>query len=107
VATCWLLAHWYPDLRLAPWSHRLGYGGHWLTKSRRYSTTLTKLRHARVLWAQRHQLAAMARLDPWDRLRATARTVVWSRWQLQGIGPPRRRHRPARRRHPQRAAHRM
>jgi len=88
VVTCWLLAHWYPHLRLAEWSHQLGYGGHWLTKSRRYSTTLSKLRHARVLWAQRHQLEAMARMDPWERLLASARTVVWTRWQLQGIGHP-------------------
>jgi len=54
VVTCWLLAHWYPNLRLAPWSHQLGYGGHWLTKSRRWSTTFTALRQARADWQQRH-----------------------------------------------------
>ncbi len=88
VVTCWLLAHWYPARRLDAWSHQLGYGGHWLTKSRRYSTTFTRLRHARVLWAQRRQLEAMAQMDPWDRLRAAARTVVWTRWQVKGIGHP-------------------
>jgi hypothetical protein len=39
-------------LRLRHWAHMLGYGGHFSTKSRRYSTTLTALRLARVFWAR-------------------------------------------------------
>ncbi len=35
------------DRRLGPCAHQLGYRGHCLTKSRRYSTTLTALRQAR------------------------------------------------------------
>jgi hypothetical protein len=33
-------------LRLRQWAHMLGFRGHWSTKSRRYSTTLTALRRA-------------------------------------------------------------
>ncbi len=40
------------DLRLRPWAHTLGFRGHWLTKSRRYSTTLGQLRRARAEWAR-------------------------------------------------------
>jgi len=41
-------------LKLRHWAHTLGFRGHWLTKSRRYSTTLGNLRAARARWtAQR------------------------------------------------------
>jgi hypothetical protein len=35
-------------LRLRKWAHMLGFGGHFSTKSRRYSTTLGALRRVRV-----------------------------------------------------------
>jgi Replication initiator protein, pSAM2 len=38
----------YPGLRR--WAHHLGYGGHFFTKSRRYSTTFGALRAARASW---------------------------------------------------------
>ena len=42
------------------WAHMFGFGGHFSTKSRRYSTTLGKLRAARIRIAR-----AIARgLDP-------------------------------------------
>ena len=48
---------WWPfrvgGLRLRAWAHMLGFGGHWSTKSRRYSTTFTVLRRARVAFAKR------------------------------------------------------
>lgn len=37
-------------LRLRAWAHTLGYRGHWLTKSRAYSTTFGALRAARADW---------------------------------------------------------
>lgn len=40
--------------RLRRWAHMLGFGGHFSTKSRRYSTTLGALREARRIW-QREQ----------------------------------------------------
>jgi hypothetical protein len=53
MGACWRLGG-LPDLghlRLRAWAHTLGYRGHCLTKSRRYSTTYTALRAAR---ARRH-----------------------------------------------------
>ncbi|GLY83093.1 hypothetical protein Airi02_010230 [Actinoallomurus iriomotensis] len=48
--TCFTLADVpeYQDLRLRQWAHMLGYRGHFSTKSRRYSVTLTQLRQARA-----------------------------------------------------------
>jgi hypothetical protein len=50
MATCWRLGG-LPELehlRLRPWTHSLGYRGHILTKSRRYSTTYKALRAERA-----------------------------------------------------------
>jgi hypothetical protein len=44
VVAAWLLANNLPgedSRRLRRWVHQLGYGGHFLTKSRRYSTQST------------------------------------------------------------------
>lgn len=53
VETCWSLAARpeYKDLHLRRWAHMLGFGGHWGTKSRTYSTTFAALRDARAQWA--------------------------------------------------------
>ncbi len=37
-------------LNLRHWAHTLGYRGHWLTKGRTWSTTLTRLRQDRYTW---------------------------------------------------------
>ncbi|HET9443564.1 MAG TPA: replication initiator [Acidimicrobiales bacterium] len=42
-------------LKLRRWAHNLGFGGHWMTKSRRYSTTFGALRGARATWAARER----------------------------------------------------
>ncbi|MCX5420771.1 plasmid replication initiator protein [Streptomyces sp. NBC_00114] len=50
MGTCWRLGG-LPELehlRLRPWTHSLGYRGHILTKSRRYSTTYGALREERA-----------------------------------------------------------
>ncbi len=41
-------------LRLRAWAHTLGFRGHWLTKSRCYSTTFASLRAARQQWHLDH-----------------------------------------------------
>ncbi|KKZ70154.1 replication initiator protein RepSA [Streptomyces showdoensis] len=38
----------YPERRLSAWAHMLGFRGHFSTKSRQYSTTLTELRQTRA-----------------------------------------------------------
>ncbi|HZT64152.1 MAG TPA: replication initiator [Acidimicrobiales bacterium] len=52
IQTCWDLGAdpALEELRLRPWAHMLGFRGHFSTKSRLYSTTLTKLRSARLEW---------------------------------------------------------
>ncbi len=49
---CWDLAD-HPNLarlNLRAWAHTLGYRGHWLTKSRTWSTTLGHIRERRHQW---------------------------------------------------------
>jgi hypothetical protein len=47
-------AHSHEDFKaLRRWAHMLGYGGHFATKSRRYSTTMRALRSARRDWHRR------------------------------------------------------
>jgi hypothetical protein len=50
VASCWRLGGRpeLADLQLRRWAHMLGFRGHFSTRSRRYSTTLTVLRAARA-----------------------------------------------------------
>lgn len=64
IAACWHLGRPGAQLqddaparisfgRLRRWAHMLGFGGHFSTKSRRYSTTLGRLRAARTEWRRR------------------------------------------------------
>jgi hypothetical protein len=62
--------------RFGPCAHALGYRGHCLTKSRRYSTTFTALRQARELHVH-EQLLARAK-DPAQRAIAAAEERVAS-----------------------------
>ena len=52
-------------LRLRKWAHMLGCGGHFSTKSRRYSTTLCALRRARVAYTIRRRRSDTLALDAW------------------------------------------
>ena len=54
------------ELRLRRWAHALGFRGHCFTKSRRYSTTFTRLRQARHEHQLRRQHGGEPR-DPWGR----------------------------------------
>ena len=84
VVAAWLLAIHDPQLRTDRWAHQLGYKGHFLTKSRYYSTTFTKLRLARARWVAWQR--ALNRLDPWELMRQTAGRVLRKRWQVAGFG---------------------
>ncbi|MFJ8658857.1 replication initiator protein RepSA [Streptomyces sp. NPDC093795] len=48
VEACFDLDPLYPDRRLLAWAHMLGFRGHFSTKSRQYSTTLSDLRQTRA-----------------------------------------------------------
>ncbi|MEO3776310.1 replication initiator [Micromonospora sp. B11E3] len=50
IDACWTLGQHRDWQQLRRWAHMLGFGGHFLTKSRRYSVTFRLLRDARVIW---------------------------------------------------------
>ncbi|KAB1911437.1 replication initiator, partial [Micromonospora sp. AMSO31t] len=50
IDACWALGGHRDWQMLRRWAHMLGFGGHFLTKSRRYSVTFRLLRDARVTW---------------------------------------------------------
>ncbi len=63
------------SLKLRRWAHTLGYRGHWSTRSRRYSTTLTSLRAARREWFS----PSTPRVSP-------AAELTVGRWTYAGSG---------------------
>jgi hypothetical protein len=56
VDACWTLGRPAEWRSLRRWAHMLGFGGHFLTKSRHYSVTFRLLREERAIW-QRTQTA--------------------------------------------------
>jgi hypothetical protein len=74
------------SLRLRAWAHMLGFRGHWSTKSRRYSTTITVLRRARVAFAKRRQARDGVPLDAWGRPEDDQAAIVVASWVYVGAG---------------------
>jgi hypothetical protein len=89
VRACWELGD-RPELeglRLRAWAHMLGFRGHWSTKSRRYSTTMTVLRRARVAFAKRRRARDGIPLDAWGRAEDDEQAaVVIATWVYVGAG---------------------
>jgi hypothetical protein len=73
-------------LRLRAWAHMLGFRGHWSTKSRRYSTTMTALRPARVGFAKRRRALGGVPLDAWGRPEDDQAVVAIASWVYVGAG---------------------
>jgi hypothetical protein len=73
-------------LRLRKWAHMLGFGGHFATKSRRYSTTLGALRRARVAYAIRRRRGDTLPLDAWGRAEDDQAVIVVAIWRYLGRG---------------------
>ena len=71
------------DRRLGPCAHALGYRGHCLTKSRRYSTTFKALRQAREAFVHEQILARSG--DAAERVLAHATARVAS-FRYVGVG---------------------
>jgi len=87
MTTAWQLADDQADgdQRYRKWAHALGYGGHCLTKSRRYSVTFGQLRgacaeHRRLL---RHPDGEH---DPWGRPLDETTVLVLKVWSYAGTG---------------------
>ena len=83
VITAWQIGR---TARCRAWAHMLGYGGHFLTKSRRYSVTFGQLRTART-----EHRRATAPPDPgrdaWNRpLDETVVLVLPTAWTYAGVG---------------------
>ncbi|NNN01418.1 MAG: replication initiation protein [Acidimicrobiaceae bacterium] len=77
VETAWNLGVLAHLPRLRAWAHSLGFGGHWLTKSRRYSVTFSFLRSQRQAWqVQRRQGIA----------NASAPAIALGVWKWVGTG---------------------
>jgi hypothetical protein len=88
VRACWELGA-HPELarlRLRAWAHMLGFGGHFASKSRRYSTTLGALRRARVAYAIRRRRGGTLPLDAWGRPEEDQAAVVIATWRYVGSG---------------------
>ena len=88
VRACWELGG-RPELdglRLQAWAHMLGFRGHWSTKSRRYSTTMTVLRRARVAFAKRRRAKDGVPLDAWGRPEDDQAVIVVASWVYVGAG---------------------
>jgi hypothetical protein len=75
IHACWRLGGYVPDLRLSEqakrpygglrrWAHMLGFGGHFLTKSRRYSITFRILRDNRVIYQRQATVDLANTHDP-------------------------------------------
>src|SRR6266511_3940262 len=88
VRACWTLsAHGATaSLGLRRWAHMLGYGGHCLTKSRHYSTTMRALRAARRAFTARRHHGPAVQLDPDGRLLPPAGMVAAAGWRYAGRG---------------------
>ena len=71
--------------RLRQWAHMLGYGGHFLTKSRRYSVTFGELRAARTEH-RRQQNHPDGERDPWGRPVDDTTVLILKTWTYAGNG---------------------
>lgn len=80
ISTCWWLGGLpeFAPLGLRRWAHMLGYGGHFSTKSRRYSTTLTAFRQARAAHRAEQQRASLGLPEH--------STVTVGHWRYAGRG---------------------
>ena len=83
IEACWRLGgleelRW---LKLRQWAHMLGYGGHFSTKSRQYSTTLSTIRTSRAEYraSEAREAAGLAHLPDVPLVRVGS-------WQVAGTG---------------------
>ena len=83
VETAWQLGD-VPEfgyLHLQHYAHTLGYGGQFLTKSQRYSSTFANLRAERAQWREARRLRGVAPPE-----QAPPSSAPTSEWDVVGIG---------------------
>jgi hypothetical protein len=84
ITAAWQLGDPRCSSRFRAWAHMLGYGGHFLTKSRRYSVTFGQLRAARADHRRATRPATPGR-DAWNRpLDETVVLVLGTVWTYGG-----------------------
>ncbi|MCQ4043014.1 replication initiator protein RepSA [Streptantibioticus rubrisoli] len=84
IQACWELDEDYPERKLWAWAHMLGFRGHFLTKSRRYSSTFGERRQVRADYraAQERQRLGLPALDE----NPEGTTLVLAHWTYAGHG---------------------
>jgi hypothetical protein len=80
VRAAWMLATDEVEPGLDRWAHQFGFRGHFLTKSREWSTTFKVLRQRRADHYAHEQRQA------WQALAPEAELVVSTEWEFAGIG---------------------
>ncbi|MGW6008986.1 replication initiator protein RepSA [Streptomyces sp. NPDC055210] len=84
IEACWTLDDTYPERKLAQWAHMLGFRGHFMTKSRAYSSTLSERRQVRADFRARQE--RRERGLPEDLDDSEGSTVVLAHWTYAGQG---------------------
>lgn len=79
IRACWDLDRLYPDRKLWAWAHMLGFRGHFLTKSRRYSSTFGERRQVRADYRAAEQRRNLGLPEP-------DTTLVLADWRYAGHG---------------------
>jgi hypothetical protein len=83
IRSCWKLGGYsHPAFKaLRRWAHMLGYRGHFLTKSRRYSVTFKALRAARATWRRRRESLARRGADDAASVRLSLLSYAGTGWR--------------------------
>ncbi|WP_217622965.1 replication initiator protein RepSA [Streptomyces lunaelactis] len=79
IRACRHLDRLYPDRKLWAWAHMLGFRGHFLTKSRRYSSTFGERRQVRADYRAAEQRRTLGLPEP-------ETTLVLADWRYAGHG---------------------
>lgn len=80
ITTAWNLGERYPELRTMAWAHQFGYRGHFMTKSKHWSTTFSALRDARK------DHVTETRKQSWQNLSDDTLSKIVARWTYKGSG---------------------
>ncbi|MGY4961526.1 replication initiator protein RepSA [Streptomyces sp. 900105245] len=84
IEACLDLHDVYPDRKLRDWAHMLGFRGHFMTKSRAYSTTLSERRQVRADFRARQE--RRERGLPEDLDDSEGSTLTLAHWVYAGQG---------------------
>jgi hypothetical protein len=78
----------FADFGMDRWAHQFGFNGHWITKSRTYSTTFATCRERRRSWARTHTRAGVEHtpLDAWGRPEDDEQVITLASWRYHSCG---------------------